>query len=193
MARQRGFDPQEALNHALLIFWKKGYRSTSLRDLTRAMGLSKSSLYDTYGDKRQLLLATLKRYQDLVIEPMAAVLESDRPGCAAIESIFQDVIAGVQNEEVKRGCFLTNCAAELAPHDSEASQAVRDGFARLESAFEQAIQRAQVEGDIPAGKDSCKLARFLVSSLNGMRIVAKANADRKSLQDVADAVLSTLG
>ncbi|MEE8586740.1 MAG: TetR/AcrR family transcriptional regulator [Acidobacteriota bacterium] len=193
MARPREFDPQEALNHALQIFWRKGYASTSLRDLTRAMGLSKSRLYDTYGDKRQLLLATLKRYNDLVIEPMAVELESDRPGRAEIERIFQDLIAGTQSDEARRGCFLTNCAAELAPHDSDASQAVRDGFARLESAFDQAIQRAQVEGDIPAGKDSRKLARFLVSSLNGMRIVAKANTDRKLLQDVADAVLSTLG
>ena len=31
------------------VFWSKGYGATSMRDLTSAMGLSKSSLYDSFG------------------------------------------------------------------------------------------------------------------------------------------------
>ena len=193
MARPRQFDPEATLNQALQIFWKQGYTATSLRDLTRAMGLSKSSLYDTYGDKHRLFLATLKRYSEMVVDPMIVRLHSDRPGRPVIEEIFQDVAEGAESAGARRGCFLANCAAELSNHDSQAAQAVVDEFRRLEDAFELAIRRGQVEGDIPAGKDARKLSRFLVSSLNGLRVTFKANPDRKLLQDVVDSVLSVLG
>ena len=49
MARPREFEPRQALEHAMGVFWTKGYEAASLADLIGAMGISKSSLYETYG------------------------------------------------------------------------------------------------------------------------------------------------
>ena len=62
MARCREFDSDEALDQALNAFWLKGYAATSMTDLLAAMGLSKSSFYDCFGSKREVLLAALSRY-----------------------------------------------------------------------------------------------------------------------------------
>ena len=61
MARPREFSTDDALGQAMDMFWSKGYQATTLGDLTRAMGISKSSFYDTFGSKHALYLSSLER------------------------------------------------------------------------------------------------------------------------------------
>jgi len=56
MARPRSFDPDEALDLARDVFWRKGFQGTSLDDITAATGLAKPSLYAAFGDKNALFL-----------------------------------------------------------------------------------------------------------------------------------------
>lgn len=76
MPRTRSFDRDVALEAALSLFWAKGYEATSLADLTRAMKLSKSSLYDTFGDKHSLFLAAFDRYADTYLKSALAGLRT---------------------------------------------------------------------------------------------------------------------
>ena len=62
MGRPREFNENEALESAMQVFWAKGYDGASLGELTSAMGLSKSSLYDTFGSKHELFIAAVERY-----------------------------------------------------------------------------------------------------------------------------------
>lgn len=56
MPRPKEFIPGEAIEKAMQVFWHKGYEATSMEDLLNAMDLNRGSLYDTFGDKRQLFL-----------------------------------------------------------------------------------------------------------------------------------------
>ena len=67
--RPPSFDRDAALHAAMLLFWRHGYEATSLRDLTRAMGVTPPSLYAAFGDKKALFRAAVRRY---VGEPAAA-------------------------------------------------------------------------------------------------------------------------
>ena len=58
------FDPEVALAKAMGVFWSQGYEATSTTDLMSAMGLSKSSLYQTFGSKRELFVRCLDHYSD---------------------------------------------------------------------------------------------------------------------------------
>lgn len=60
MARTKTFDEVQVLEKAQAIFWCKGYNGTSMQDLVDGLGISRSSLYDTYTDKRELFLIALK-------------------------------------------------------------------------------------------------------------------------------------
>ena len=118
MARPREFDTEEALEKALQVFWAKGYEAASLCDLIGAMGISKSSFYEAFGSKRDLFLATLDRYNEHEAGRHARDLiegaESVRAGIAAVFERQIEVMAGQGD---RRGCFLNNCAVEMAPHD----------------------------------------------------------------------------
>src|SRR5579859_1340790 len=62
MERHREFDVDQALDGALDVFWRKGYEGTSMSDLTEAMGITRPSLYATFGNKEELFRKALDRY-----------------------------------------------------------------------------------------------------------------------------------
>jgi TetR/AcrR family transcriptional repressor of nem operon len=64
---------------------------------------------------------------------------------------------------------------------------------RTETAFERALERARAAGDLPEGRDTRALARFLVNNLHGLRVMARAGADRETLEDTVGVVLGALG
>ena len=57
------FDPEEALGKAMELFWAKGYASTGLAELLEVMGIGRKSMYDTFGNKRQLYLKAYGRHR----------------------------------------------------------------------------------------------------------------------------------
>lgn len=192
MARPREFDTTEALDKAMQVFWSKGYEATSLSDLVDAMKLSKSSFYDTFGSKHEVFLAAIEHYKKTVASQIAAVAGLDSPARKLIAGLFERAVSRMTDKQGRRGCFLNNCAVEVALHDPAAAKLIGGGFGIMEDTFFALIQRGQREGDIAADKDARALARYLTSSLNGLMVFGKANPDPKALADVARIALAAL-
>ncbi|MEJ7560740.1 MAG: helix-turn-helix domain-containing protein [Pedobacter sp.] len=68
MARNKEFDYEQKLDVAMNLFWAQGYHMTSLSDLENHMGINRSSIYPTYGDKRDLLIKCLDRYLNFKVK-----------------------------------------------------------------------------------------------------------------------------
>src|SRR5258708_37719747 len=110
MARPREFDVNAALERAMDVFWSKGYEATSLDDLCAATGLSRSSLYATFGNKRDLLLQTVERYVERRTPSIEAALARPPNIYEAISALLRDFIDQIVSGAGRRGCFLGNCA-----------------------------------------------------------------------------------
>ena len=193
MARTKEFEPERALERAKNLFWERGYEATSLRDLLEAMGIGQGSFYGTFGGKHALFLAALDRYQRAAEASALATLEDGSPK-EAIRAVFGgmvEILAG--QEEPRQGCLLANSAVELAPHDAEVGTRISRYVRLLEDAFERTVRRGQTAGEIDARRDPRKLARSLVSSSLGLRVLARTGTDRRTLEDAADAALWVLG
>ncbi|MDQ3377177.1 MAG: TetR/AcrR family transcriptional regulator [Actinomycetota bacterium] len=190
MPRTKQFEPQEALDAAMHLFWRKGYGATSMRDLLDAMCIGRGSFYDTFGDKHALFLAALDRFEEARTSWFDEALEGS--GLDGIEEVFRRTVDGLVGFEPRRGCFLANTAVELAPHDAEAAARISRYVRRTEEAFTGALVRAQGAGEIPAEGDPKVLARFLVSNLHGLRVLARAGSDRRTLEDAARVALRAL-
>lgn len=192
MARPREFDTKEALGQALEVFWTKGYEASSVCDLMEAMGLSKSSLYDSFGSKHELFLKVIDCYVDGSSAIFASALTGEGSGRRAIEDMFAAIIETASGEEGRRGCFVANCAVELSGADQQAGRRVARYFKKFEEAVEAAVRRGQGQGNISADKDAAALARYLVSNINGIRVMAKVDPDPDTLRDIAQIALQAL-
>jgi len=193
MARPREFNVDHALDQALQVFWSKGYEAASMRDLIGAMGISKSSFYDTFGSKHELFLSAIDRYNATVSAcGLEAMIQESPSPKLGIENVLQSVIEAIVQKGEKRGCFLSNCAVEVACHDDDAAQRVAEGLSNTEETFYCAVKRGQKAGEIATDKEARAIARYLTGTLNGILVMGKANPDRKTLQDVARVALSVL-
>jgi TetR/AcrR family transcriptional repressor of nem operon len=69
---------------------------------------------------------------------------------------------------------------------------VRRSLERIEAAFREALARAQARGEIARSADVNAIARFLVASIQGLRLIGKVNADRAALEDIKAVMLRCL-
>jgi TetR/AcrR family transcriptional repressor of nem operon len=192
MARPREFDEDEALERALEAFWTRGYEATSVDDLCDVTGLSRSSLYSTFGGKRDLLLRAVDRYSDKRTPVIAAALAKPLPVRETVATLLSGFIDQIVSGPGRRGCFLGNCAAELPRSDRVAMARVRTGLARTEATFREALSRARERQELAVETDVAALARFLTAGIQGLRLVGKVNPDRATLQDIAATLLRCL-
>jgi TetR/AcrR family transcriptional repressor of nem operon len=191
MPRPREFDPDEVLERATQVFWAKGFENSSLDELCAATGLGRSSLYAAFGDKRRLYLSALARYEAGSVARIAVALESG-PAREGLRRFFDGLIEAIIAGPGRRGCFIGNCAAEMARLHPGAAARVRASLKRIEAAFRDGLDRAQARGELPPRADTTALARFLTASIQGLRLVGKANPDRRVLDDIASTMLHCL-
>ena len=114
------------------VFWNNGYEGTSLADILAATSLSKSSLYATFGDKRELFLAAFDAYRKEHLEHLHRTMNNGQPARQSIETFFRQGIAHSQDPTHAYGCMTANEAVELAPHDVDIQQLVAEDFQAFE-------------------------------------------------------------
>lgn len=191
MGRTKQFSQQAVLDDAMHLFWERGFHSTSMQDLVDHLGVNRQSLYDTFGGKQELFEAALERYRELQALPMRRALEADGPLGDVLRHWFRDMIAEMLKKNGK-GCLLVNTATELAEQDDVIFGVCSANARQLEATFSGLLVRAQQAGDIPADRAVIPLARFLVSTINGLAVTAKATRDPEVLNDVVEVALSAL-
>ncbi|MFZ2405728.1 MAG: TetR/AcrR family transcriptional regulator [Methylobacter sp.] len=192
VGRPLEFDPDVVLEAAMQVFWAKGYEHTSMQDLLVAMNLSKSSLYQAFGGKRQLYQRCLTRYADQLAGLLYRELTAAPSGWRFIEGFLHSVLNDVAGTCAPRGCLIMNAASEFAQGIPEIAQDVAKSVERFRSALQSAVERAQCEGDISVERDARTLANYLVSSMSGLKVQAKAGADAQTLKGIIEVALTAL-
>jgi TetR/AcrR family transcriptional repressor of nem operon len=192
MARPREFDEASALRHAMTLFWRKGYEATSMTDLLKATGLSKSSLYQTFTDKRTLFLAALEAYRHERMAYLRERLNDGRPARKSIEGFFKEIVKHAADKERPYGCMNCNEAVELGPDDTEVRRLVADDFQAVEDAFADAIRRGQRDGSIANPESARTVARLFTVTLQGLQVMARLRVDAGRMTDTVTLLLACL-
>lgn len=169
MPRPRAYNEDRVLTAAMLCFWRKGYRATSMKDLEASTGLTPGSLYNSFDSKDGLFLRVLDHYIDTVVRGrVRRFLESDNP-IEGIEQYFLDCFVE-RNSSVEPGCLLINTSAELGPHDQAVRKKVSTGMRLAVDGLNSALVRAQAGGQLSADIDPRLHATHLGLLLNGMLV-----------------------
>ncbi|WP_280547924.1 MULTISPECIES: TetR/AcrR family transcriptional regulator [unclassified Halomonas] len=190
--RPIAFSPDEAANAAMQVFWARGYESASTRDLLEAMRLSRSSLYQAFGNKEQLFLESLRRYRESLVGSLGRRLEAASSAMAFLAALFRETAQEAGSDRAALGCLIFNSASELGQHDGLPSQHARQSIAAITALFQQAVMRGQVEGDIAPERDAAALASYLTMSMAGLRTLLKSGADTEQAGQAVELLLDAL-
>ncbi|MEU8698849.1 TetR/AcrR family transcriptional regulator [Streptomyces sp. NPDC048680] len=188
IGRPRGFDADEALERAMLVFWDQGYEGASLANLTDAMGISTTSMYAAFGNKEALFRKALERYTE---GPGAYLTRAlDEPtALGAATAILTGTVRTTTRPAHPHGCLGVQGA--LAASDS--GRGVRDLLVAWRtngcSCVRERFQRAIDDGDLPTETDPGLLARYVTTLAFGIAVQAASGVGRDELQEMADAAL----
>ena len=192
MARTKDFDEVEVLAKAIKLFWQKGYNGTSMQDLVEGLGISRSSLYDTFGDKHQLYLKALQSYKQSEAAKRDQILNGSLPAKVAIQQLMDMTIAEMIRDKQHKGCFLINSAVETAPHDKETNAIICQNEQQLENTFYEVIKTGQSNGEISSKEEPRALARLLLNTIVGLRVTGKSATDKAVFDDIVKLIMSML-
>lgn len=184
MARPKAFDTQAALTRAMELFWEQGYAATSMEQLTGVMGISRQSLYDTFGDKHRLFLAAMDAYCAMLEAAMLGPLTAPDAGLQALHDTAMGIVDFLIQYPKRRACLMANTTLELAPHDAIVAAKVRQHMDKMAAAFRHALVNAKARGEINAAADIDALARYLVGMAHGLMVMAKSGASREMLTEM---------
>lgn len=186
------FNPDEAIDRALEVFWSKGYEATSLSDLLAVMEIAKSSFYQAFGSKHELFEVCLVRFRERQVARMRAALDGAASARCFIRSMLAAIVADAASMETPKGCLIMNTATEFAGRDAAVARLVSHATSDFADVFAAAVRRAQHEGDISPEKDAEALARYIVSTISGLKTMVKAGFSPKAVDEVAEVAMGAL-
>ncbi|WP_396594016.1 TetR/AcrR family transcriptional regulator [Brevundimonas sp. R86498] len=182
--RPLSFDRDTALSQAMLTFWRHGYESTSIADLTTAMGISPPSLYATFGDKKRLFREAVALY--LSAEPPEQTIAAAPSAREAARRLLRASAEGVSGENTPTGCLLAtsalSCSTAAADVQAELA-AIRYG---IEACLRDRIVADITAGTLPPDTDAEALAGHMMAMTQGLSTLARDGAPRDKLLRVAD-------
>ncbi|MEM7494085.1 MAG: TetR/AcrR family transcriptional regulator [Pseudomonadota bacterium] len=185
--RPLAFDPDQALDAAMRVFWLKGYEGASVSDLTGAMGINKPSLYARFNDKRGLFLAALERYNATVGAPTLQKVVDGKTVHETIIGYLSATNAFLTSPDTPPGCLVGSVVTDMAGRDDEIRAHIAALFASTEAFL---TQRFKELGDAPM--DEATLAELIVSFGQSLAARARVGATLDDLSARTDRFLSVV-
>jgi AcrR family transcriptional regulator len=180
MARPRSFDSDQALDLARDVFWRKGFQSTSLDDVTAATGLAKPSLYAAFGDKNALFLKVLDRYHQRIVANAERVLNEGPSARDAVERWLTGFVPFCSGVRGNRGCLSVNTVADGASDQKEVRKRVERFNRKLEQLLSDRLRADRAQFSDAFDPDSA--AHTIMAIYFGLMVMAKDAPDAASVR-----------
>jgi len=182
--RPLSFDRDAALQAAMLLFWRHGYESTSLSDLTAAMGVTPPSIYAAFGDKRGLFLKAVDRYLSGPVTSASIIAEAASARDAA-DGLLRASAHGFTGENTPPGCLLASSAISCSASAADVQRELASIRIGIEAKLRDRIVAAIESGELPAEADAAALAAHVMAVIQGMSTLARDGASRDKLLRIA--------
>lgn len=169
------------------VFWARGYDGTSIDDLTAAMGLNRSSLYQAFGGKEALFRSALDHYGATRIDPVLAALDDDGPLADNVAAFLDGVVALGTADPAHRGCLISCALSDAAGAHPGFAALFAERFGIVEGRIAERLRRAGIDGDLPPGADPDALGAAIGALAHGLMLRARAGAARENLSAAARA------
>jgi AcrR family transcriptional regulator len=179
MSGKSQYDESTVINAAVGVFWRHGFAMASISDLTEATGLSRSSIYQRFGDKDGLFNESLERYVDRVIIRMESTRKTSAK--ASVEALLRDFFPKSPDAARPSGCLLSRSCVEKADLSTIAQAAVNNGVSRQYNVFLDILKSGVSQGEIGQHVNLEALAWYYFNILQGVVNLPPAGASIEAL------------
>lgn len=183
MARSVEFDEQLAISRAMDVFWKKGYNGTTMRDLTEAMGISSSSLYNTIGDKHQLFLKSIKYYTESRMAAARKQLQPIKSPLKAIEKFILSSVYAITNEP--NSCLAIKTTFEVATTDEQVQKIIKADNEFTYNLLIDLVGKAIEAKEIKVSQDAEMLTDYIINHFTGWHESFIIHRDKTRIKKMA--------
>ncbi len=185
------FDPDEALERAMQLFWAKGYAATGLAELQARMGIGRKSLYDTFGNKRQLFIKALQHYADRELRQLLSELDKEGSPLGNVRRLMRRLQETHAKPE-STGCMLGVSMGQCSTDDMEMAGILRRHVKGIEEAFYKAFKRARDSGELDPKTNVRDLARLFMGIAQGLALIGRVEETPAVPRSIVNAALATL-
>ena len=175
------------------IFWAKGYAATGMAELQEQMGIGRKSLYDTFGNKRELFIKALQLYSDSVVRQIFGELNKAGSPLGNVRRLMRTLQERHSMPE-STGCLLGVSMAQCRTSDAEMAEILRHHMKGVEEAFYKTFKRAQDVDELDGNTNIRDLARLYMAITQGLALIGRvqdAPAVPRSIVNAALAMLKT--
>ncbi len=191
MARPVQIDRHQAFRKARELFWRRGYRATSLHDLLAATGMGKGSFYAAFGSKQAVFEAALEWYHQHSAAARRRISETHE-GLAALREFLDSTLINQPAAGRRRGCLLVNSVIELESVEPELHQLASRYLQELEQRCMTCLQEARAAGELKDNLDTSQLAALTATLLQGLRVDSRMGRSREALRQRVDLFISLI-
>lgn len=192
MTRKSAADQDEIIDRAMHIFWQRGYKKTSVKDLIQGAGVNRFNLYETFGGKHGLYLKALDKYRDDVFLKRMYKIDNNKNGLLGIQEYFESLEEFLVDCKGNFTCLMMNSQIELVPKDKKVAKKVSFYFEKMEETFSRALTRAKKTGALPQVTNVSEFAKFLTGSAQGMCVMSKSYNAKEFLKAYTRSIIKIL-
>lgn len=187
------FDPDQAVGTVVELLWRCGWPNTGIADVVAATGLSRSSLYATFGGKNELFLAAVRRYLSEHVDPVFDALAVGNGGLTDLAAFFDQLItARCRGRRARWGCLATNLQGNAAAVSTDVAPVLAEHQQRLRDAMTGALTTARNRGQLRDDLAIEAVAEHLALLAQGINLRSRAGAEPRALRRAAEVALSAL-
>lgn len=165
MARNIEFNEEEAIKKAMEVFWKKGYSGTSIRDLSDAMHIHISSIYNTIGDKHQLFVKCIHNYTQGRMKEALAHSANIKSPLKAIINFINDAVNVILYSS--NSCLAIKTTFELATTDPEIQAILREDDNFTHRFLLGLVKNAMEMKELDTETDAETVTDFIINNFTG--------------------------
>jgi TetR/AcrR family transcriptional repressor of nem operon len=161
-------------------------------ELTKVTGLSRSSIYNSFGGKHALFMRCLRYYvedQERQVRELGGKVSFV---VQRIRTVFQHAVEEILKDRMRKGCMMVNATTEMVNQDNDIAAAAAENMEDMERIFMEWVGVGQTAGEIDKAFTPRMLARHLYNSYSGLKVYGKTRPDRKALEEIAAVALSVL-
>lgn len=195
MARIREFNKDEVIDRAMMLFWAQGYEATSIRDLKETMGISSSSMYEVFGDKRGVFLAALARFCEIERGQVAAMAAEANTSRQFIARLFTSVEEVIQPEYETQGSLAFKTMVEFGTQDAQITELLLEHYFSIAEIISGVLAQGQSSGavsSIVSTQQSLHLAHTILAALQGMATLKAVKPDYAYVEGITQIILRLL-